>query len=612
MSSNTIKTIHTSSFPLFALAIVPIFLLTSTSDNFNLPKEMLLLPIAVGGLVHSVLTTSRINEKKLVISLIFVLQIGMTIAAFLSEATPARMAIGYPGRANGLIYYLSLFTLVYLAIVSEIPKGQSRKVHLAIQVPLIVNVIYGLFQYLGLDPIPWINPYNPIVGTLGNPNFASTFLAVASLYYLMLAIYINHPTRILILLLSSTSIFLMIKTESIQGPILFAFGISLYVISEIYRRSRKFGLISLISLLCTGSFLLYSFLGFGPLGNLLFQYTLQLRSQYWIIAIKSALDNPLFGLGPDSYINGFRANRTIDFVKERSLDLTVDSAHNTILNFAANFGLINSIFYSAIILLISIVALEIIHHSGKTQFLPRFMAITWIALLLQSMISIEQIGLGVYQWIIGGFLFSFRKNYTIIQDKEDGKRQSSKLSGSRNKTTVNEFAGTLALVSSFLVSFLSFNVLREDAYLNEIKLWVSSGNEQIPKLDETIDKLSFISQQEWPRAVFIYNYYVISGQSEKAEITLENVVLSDVRSQEAREQFARLNNFYQRYDKEILIREKILDLDPANPQNRLALAISIQKRGDSARSKQLARELISDFADTVWAESASVILDAIP
>lgn len=612
MSANTVKTLRTSSFPLFALAVVPIFILTSTSDNFNLPKEMILFPIAVGGLVHSILTKVRNRRNKLAISLIFILQIGMIVASVFSEATPARIAVGYPGRANGLVYYLSLFTLVYVSIISGIPKGYSSKVHFAVQVPLAINIVYGLLQYLGMDPIPWSNPYNPIVGTLGNPNFASSFLAIASIYYLLLSLNSNGGIRVVAFLISGLSFFLVIRTESIQGPILFVFGVSLYLISKIALRSRKLGYIGIISSLSSGAFLLLSFLGLGPLGNLLVQYTLQLRYQYWIIAGKSALENPFFGLGPDSYINGFRANRTIEFVKERSLDLTADSAHNSILNFAANFGVINGIIYFALILVITRKAVKLVMNTSRIEYLPKFMSIAWISLLLQSMISIEQIGLGVFQWIIGALLLSFNNEISKDQHRASLIKDSNQSTQLIKTGMVRELAGTLALISAFLACFVSFAVLREDTYLKEIKLWVSSGSQEIPKLDEKIDNLGFITRQEWQRALFVYNYYVIAQQAEKAESTLENLVKSDSRSQEAREQLARLKNFYQRFNQEVLIREEILDLDPSNPQNKLALALSFEKIGDSVKSTQLAKELVSDFTDTEWAESATVLLNSNP
>jgi hypothetical protein len=41
--------------------------------------------------------------------------------------------------------------------------------------------IYGLMQINGNDFVAWNNPYNSMIATLGNPNFASSLLALIAL-----------------------------------------------------------------------------------------------------------------------------------------------------------------------------------------------------------------------------------------------------------------------------------------------------------------------------------------------------------------------------------------------------------------------------------------------
>jgi hypothetical protein len=46
---------------------------------------------------------------------------------------------------------------------------------------LVVGFIsgtYGVLQHLGKDPIKWNNPYNAVIGTLGNPDFAAAVMAI--------------------------------------------------------------------------------------------------------------------------------------------------------------------------------------------------------------------------------------------------------------------------------------------------------------------------------------------------------------------------------------------------------------------------------------------------
>ena len=43
----------------------------------------------------------------------------------------------------------------------------------------VASLGYGLVQALGGDPFDWVNPYSPVFGFLGNPNFQSSFAALA-------------------------------------------------------------------------------------------------------------------------------------------------------------------------------------------------------------------------------------------------------------------------------------------------------------------------------------------------------------------------------------------------------------------------------------------------
>lgn len=596
----------TSSLVLMALVTVPLFFLTFTADNFNLPKLALIAPLAVCSIVHLVISYGVEWIRMPVNLIVITLMIVILVAAFLSDTTIGRATLGYPGRANGLIYYLSLFTLLIVAKNCTFRQDFAVKLLRALQILFLVFLIYAFVQFSGKDPVPWTNPYNPIIGTLGNPNFAASFLAVGSFVFFTLAITHKNLLLFFSLGVSSLSLFLAWKTESIQGPILLLIGLGLMTFSFIYQASRRLAILIGSVAVTVLSILLFSFLGRGPLGASLEQYTLKLRLTYWSIGIESALNNPIFGLGPDSYIEGFRLFRDISFVNEYSSDLQADSAHNVFINFAANFGIIAFLLLLTLVLLISKRAWGILLRTKEYHFLVGLLSFMWFLFLIQSLISIEQIGLGVTQWIVGGLLLN--EEFLGI-----GLSNSVKASRVRvpSRSHLYEFRGEVALLSLLLVSVISLKALREDATLGEIRTMTSLSGVSKEDADAKIAKVGILSKWEWQRSIHLYNLLVVTGRVEEAEEFLEDLIVKDPQSRDAIDQLARMKRFSEDYNAEIALRRKIMAIDPNNPSNLLRLAEAYELIGNTKSAEAIASTIKESFSISPWNESATAFLEKL-
>jgi hypothetical protein len=53
-----------------------------------------------------------------------------------------------------------------------------NRLFITIYIIAIVTTIYGYLQLTGNDFVNWYNPYNSIITTVGNPNFASAIFAI--------------------------------------------------------------------------------------------------------------------------------------------------------------------------------------------------------------------------------------------------------------------------------------------------------------------------------------------------------------------------------------------------------------------------------------------------
>ena len=194
--NNKIKIIDKSSnsvrLLVIGVAAVTLFLRTDFYDPFNSTKFILLLLIAawlIGYLVNSY-KESPIKRKShefttTIIVVIFFLF--FLISTFFTDVLIVGL-LGDTQRRNGFLTYLALgVILLYAARVID-----YSNVILVYKVGILTGLVlsaYGLMQISGRDFIAWNNPYNSMISTLGNPNFASATLAILSSLALFSAKY---------------------------------------------------------------------------------------------------------------------------------------------------------------------------------------------------------------------------------------------------------------------------------------------------------------------------------------------------------------------------------------------------------------------------------------
>ena len=176
--------IATMSIPATILVIFPNF-----TDPINLPKLLALLLLAFLSLLLLIALRSYTQlrqdgsfEAKAVISLYSVLALGMVVSGFSSNGNYIRTIFGTSGRNNGLVYFLSVIALAIILLRLVIGKLEIEYIYKILSITSIIFTIYCALQYFYLDPIKWSNPYNRVIGTLGNPNFSSSALATFAVF----------------------------------------------------------------------------------------------------------------------------------------------------------------------------------------------------------------------------------------------------------------------------------------------------------------------------------------------------------------------------------------------------------------------------------------------
>jgi O-antigen ligase len=604
------KKIGTEDFFLWILVLVPLFFLPKSVDVFNFPKQWVLVSLAIGALFHNQLSQkSKVNSRLITHKLLFWLLLSLSLlvvaSGLLTDTTIVRALFGYPGRANGVLTFLAIFAVIWIGSTMAITSDFFRKLLKRLIFLFAAIGLYSFIQFLSLDPIAWNNSYNRIIGTFGNPNFSGAFLGVAALVTLYASIYSANSVRIYFALLSSILLFLALATESLQAGGIFLICIAVLISVFVYKRFTRWKFkIFLVVLILISVFISYSFLGNGPLGEKLYQYTLNLRLNYWRVGIETAGSFPWLGIGPDSYIEGFRLFRGANFVANYSDQVRSDSAHNVLINFMANFGIPAFIILLFVILIISKKALEVLFRNHESPVIVPMVALIWILMLTQSLFSLEQIGLATFQWCCGALLLN--QNFTSQKKTDSFNGKNSKQHQRESilqglKTELSILIGVFTLIAGW--SFIRQSIDLGGTAMTSVSIGVTDS-----VIDEERKKYGDYVEMEITRALFFTNYLLRAERYELVKEIMKKSLSQDPDAVEALEQLAKLAKFQADYPQELTYRKLIEKKDPYNYTNLFDIAQNLNSQGNLLEAKTYAERVLQLSRNSAINETATAIL----
>jgi O-antigen ligase len=353
---------------------------------------------------------------------------------------------GTNGRNTGLITYLAFSILFVVAMAASNAVFLNRFLFASLFVG-IASLVYGLIQAAGADPFDWVNPYSPVFGFLGNPNFQSSLLGIlGSVVFTQLlssAVKLQIKGAYLVYLL--VTLFVIKETDSQQGYLVLLIGSAVSLGVYINQRSKALGY-SYLGLALIGFIaVLVGTLNKGPLASLLYKDSVTYRGDYWRAGWKMTLDNPIFGVGLDSYGDWYRRSRTIEATLRRGPEVTSNAAHNVFLDISSYGGFPLVLIYIALMVLVAVSAIKVIKRSQG--FNAGFVGLVagWVAFQAQSIISINQIGLALWGWVLSGLIIGFEINTRrsdVVVEKKTGKSSRKPVQATAS-TSLAIFAGLI-------------------------------------------------------------------------------------------------------------------------------------------------------------------------
>jgi O-antigen ligase len=406
----------------FGIPLVTLYFNPTLNDPFNVAKLILLILISSWLLVNFLLSLKEVSlqysstQTKMVwLVAIFLLA---QLASFFLEKNFIVAIFGDTQRRNGFLGYFSLaIVLLYTMLSSK--KFNPLKIFIMLLWTGSVVIAYSLVQITGNDFIKWNNPYNTAISTLGNPNFTSAFLAMVfmSAFFILVSGVFKFTYKIISILVQLLSLFVIYKSDSRQGFYAVAVSLLFYVNILFYIKRKKIRHLVTISTLILVLIAVAGMLQKGPLQSILYKDSVSIRGYYWRAGIRMFLDHPITGVGLDQYGAYYRQYKELKYVQLYGTELTSSNAHNTFIQLFATGGFLVGISYLSIIISILALGLKFLNSSESLQNKKIILGLLsiFVAYQAQSVISIDNLGISVWPWFIGGAILGYVFRFSEIE-----------------------------------------------------------------------------------------------------------------------------------------------------------------------------------------------------
>ena len=399
----------------------------NSADPINIPKLLLLATLAFGalGVLMWNFKNILVLGNKIFLALIGLFILDLFVILIFSGAPLNQQIFGTFGRNTGLVAYLSLAVITLTASVVS-TEASLRKVSFSLLGTGMFTAFYSLLQTIGMDPVKWNNSHNAIVGFLGNPDFASSFLGICGIVIFSLMLKSNQKiqVRLGMLLIFAGLGALIFRSHAQQGLLVLGGGSAIVLLIYFFtsvRLSKLRYLLPFSGTLSIGALLvILGTLKIGPLADNLYKVSVRQRGFYWHAAVEMLKNHPIFGVGLDSYGDWYFNYRSIN-AATLSPSVMSNASHNVFLDFGANGGFPLFGLHLALVFLTYFSIFKYLLRKRKFNWAYAGLVGAWIGYEAQALISINQIGLAIWGWILMGILIGVET--TNRREKNDGKLQ---------------------------------------------------------------------------------------------------------------------------------------------------------------------------------------------
>jgi O-antigen ligase len=443
------------------------------------------------------------NRPLVILSGLFL--VSSLVSVLASPSPLSQNFYGVYGRSTGFLAYFAL-VLFMLGAATLNQLSHHRKIVIAFLITGSVNVAYCAWVLAFGDFIGWSNPYGEILGLFGNPNFIGAFLGMflVGTVAMMLQPGIHVYWRFLGLLLISLTFFEILKSRAIQGLVVTAGGMALIGLIFLWARKVKSIWIALyllvFSVLSTLS--IFGALQRGPF-TFIYKRSVSLRGTYWESAVEMGMSKPFTGVGMDAYGDWYRRARPPRALTDTpGIETVTNAAHNIFLDLFAYGGFPLFISYIAIVAFGLRAVIRVLRRKLHYDGVFVALAVVWTCYQVQSIISINQIGLAIWGWVLTGALVGYERISREANRSEEirlqAKGKKDKALGTPEGSISSGLVAGIGLMIGLIVALPPVN--------SDSKWWNALQSRSLEKIEASLTPSYFnpSNSQKYAQAIDLF------------------------------------------------------------------------------------------------------------
>ena len=449
-----------SRFLFATLFLTTVFIATSPAqDPVNVTKFLVLGIFSTGllGFFDFKSLKKLFLEEKFILVLITIFLIHMTITSAFSKTPFSQDLYGLFGRNTGILTYV-FFCILFLVTLSLTTINSIKTIIYALLISGIINILYGLWVHLFGDFIPWKNNYGALLGTFGNPDFAGAFLGITLGVIFALALSMNKIYKLIFFcVVAPLNLLVIMDTRTNQGLIVAAVTLLIVFFNYLRTTLNNLKLHWLLLLCCVpGGFItILGMFQIGPAASLIYKESISLRGIYWDAAFKTGNSHFITGVGMDGFGDWYRRARS-----EKAAtwfpgpDTVTNVAHNIYLDLYANGGVTLFFIYFTINVIAVWRLFKVFSKRNDYDWIATALAAGYLGYQSQALISISQIGIGIWGWVLPGAILSYErllKSNTVFRDSVPKYINAKKTKYDNSKLTAKQI---ILVPSAMLVGML--------------------------------------------------------------------------------------------------------------------------------------------------------------
>jgi O-antigen ligase len=600
VSKKKLKTQNSSNFFMLAgVVLVTLYFNSKVQDPFNSPKFWLLLLLAMWAAGHLVVSIDQLKNRATarIVSILSLLFIFFMLMATIATDNKYTAFFGENQRRNGFLTYFAL-TIILLTVIAKFKRIDVNNIYLTSLFTGIILGGYSVMQTFGMDFIKWNNPYNSVIATVGNPNFAAAIMAIVAVVNLgpIFTPAFNKILRIVFGFSVLLLLFAIYRSDARQGTISFAVGFGTLLGIWVFQRNRRIGFGYIIFFLTVSILAVLGMLQVGPLKEFLYKPSVSVRGFYWRAAWAMFEDNKLFGVGIDRYGSYFKEYREKQYSLNYGFDITSTNAHNTPLQLLSTGGFFTGVFYLALVVSITYIGFKGLRStSGNQQIILGSFLAAWLAFQSQSLISIDNIGISIWGWFLGGLV--------VVMSNSEMEIERIKSKSSIYAQPL--ISGSLAIISLILV----FTLFRGETNMFQTRMRYNpqSQSNAIP-LKEFAEKTISTPLVEPYYKFTSATYLITTGYVNEGMKVLKELNSLDPRDLDVLRSLGEYEAQLGNDNQAIQYFTQISEIDRWNANNYLTLGRLYKKIGDFSKVIEMRDKIASFAADTEVGKNAAIEL----